>query len=72
MNRWRSNTHAEYEAAEAELARRQDDFLIAADAYCNDPGDPNLCNHELPSHARMQDAHRLYVDAATHLSRLRP
>lgn len=70
--RWRSNTQAEYEAAEEEVARRSDDFLIAADAHCNDPGDPNLCPHEWESYRRMHDAHRLYMDAATHLSRLRP
>lgn len=70
--RWRSNTQAEYEAAEEEVARRSDDFLIAADAHCNDPGDPNLCPHEWESYRRMHDAHRHYVDAATHLGRLRP
>jgi hypothetical protein len=72
LMRWRSNTQAEYEAAEQELAARADDFLIAADAHCNDPGDPNLCPHEWASYTRMHDTHRLYVEAATHLSRLDP
>lgn len=70
--RWRSNTQAEYAEAEALLAARADDFLIAADAHCNDPGDPNTCPHEWASYTRMHNAHRAYTDAATHLSRLQP
>jgi hypothetical protein len=73
VSRWRSNTQAEYEAAETELARRQDEFLTAADAHFNgDPGDPDLAVHEWPSYMRATDAARAYLDAATHLSRLRP